>query len=285
MGFGSYLLSSKLFPSLITKEELNGITEAIYNRYGIDFRSYETVSLQRRITRLMHRHKLDSVYHLWQKILYEKEFVQVFINEVTIGFTELFRNASLWQALKEDILLKIPNTNPLKIWHAGCATGEEVYSMLILLQELKKLDTTQILATDINTEFMAQVRQGKYDISLWEKFNKNYQSFVQSSQKDLSQYAEPQEDWFVFKKYLRKNLEVRFHNLTQFPQKQTFQLVLCRNVLIYFDETLKKQVLNLLCESIQPGGYLILGFYDTLPTNIDLPLQLVNPSLKLFSKI
>ncbi len=270
---------------MITQEELKGITEAIHNRYGIDFRSYETVSLQRRITRLMHRHRLESVYHLWQKVLYDKDFVQIFINEVTIGFTELFRNISLWQTLKNDIMEQFPNTKPLKIWHAGCATGEEVYSMLILLQELRRIETTEILATDINTEFMAQVRQGKYDSSLWKKFNKSYQSFVQSSQKDLSQYAELGEEWFVFHKNLRKNLQVRFHNLTQFPQKEHFQLIFCRNVLIYFDEALKQQVLKLLCESLRPGGYLILGFYDALPTNTELPLKLTNPGLKIFSKV
>lgn len=270
---------------MITKEELKGLNEAIYQRYGIDFRAYETVSMQRRVARLMHRYQLESSYHLWQKVLYEKDFVQVFINEITIGFTELFRNANLWQFLQENILVKEQGNPSIKIWHAGCSTGEEVYSMLILLHEKRLLESTQVLATDINTEFMEQVKQGKYNIDLWKKFNENYQSFIKSSQKDLSQYADQKGENFIFKDFLKKNLQVKFHNLTQLPQTQVFNIILCRNVLIYFDDVLKKQVLNLLCDSLETGGYLMLGFYDMLPSNVDIPLKLIDPSLKIFSKI
>jgi chemotaxis protein methyltransferase CheR len=157
--------------------------------------------------------------------------------------------------------------------------------MLILLHEKRLLESTQVLATDINTEFMEQVKQGKYNIDLWKKFNENYQSFIKSSQKDLSQYADQKGENFIFKDFLKKNLQVKFHNLTQLPQTQVFNIILCRNVLIYFDDVLKKQVLNLLCDSLETGGYLMLGFYDMLPSNVDIPLKLIDPSLKIFSKI
>ena len=172
----------------INEEELKVITGAIWNRYGIDFRNYEQISLRRRIKRVIDKFELNSVYALWKKFLYQQDFINIFIDEITIGLTELFRNPDLWTFLGKEILQKYSSNQKVNIWHAGCSSGEEVYSMLITLKEYQLMDRAEVWATDISLEALRKAKLGKYDQHLWNKYNSNYKAFTNES-RDLTYYA------------------------------------------------------------------------------------------------
>src|SRR6478609_625318 len=121
----------------VSEEEMNSLTQSILTRYGIDFTCYEPKSLRRRILRVMSLYDLPSAHALWVKMLHEPEFVKLFMSEVSVGMTSMFRDPELWVALKRKLMIEFRNRPSLRFWHAGCSTGEEVYTMGVLLQEIK----------------------------------------------------------------------------------------------------------------------------------------------------
>lgn len=265
-----------------TKEELKVINQAILTRYGLDFSHYEYNAFSRRVAKVLYKFQLKSTYHLWQKILYE-DFIHEFINEVTVGLTELFRNPSLWQKIGGQILPLFKEQNQIKIWHAGCSTGEEVYTMLITLAEHDYLKKTKITATDINSNWLSVAKKGTYGKSLLEKYSKNYESFT-SSHFTLKNYIEECEEGFTFKTWLKKDSLFLKHNLTHDSNIGNFDLIFCRNVLIYFDDVFKSKVLNIFHKSLNDKGLLILGYYDIFPKD-DLHLfKSFSTGFKIFEK-
>lgn len=264
----------------ITKDELRVITTAIWNRYGIDFRNYENTSLCRRVSRLIDRFDLDSVYALWRKFLYEQDFIQVFIDEITVGLTELFRNPGMWAFLGKNFLKPLPSDHSLHIWHAGCSTGEEVYSLLITLIEYKRLNQSKIIATDLSHEALQAAQAGIYDHSLWAKYNENYCEFSELK-RDLGTYTQNLEQGFQMNKDLRNRIIFSLHNLVRDPIPANLDWIFCRNVLIYFDDKLKLDVLKKFYEALKPGGLFIMGFYDYIAFPQEY-FKLAYPDYKIF---
>lgn len=268
---------------VINEAELEVIVNAIYTRYGLDFRNYEKESLRRRVTRIIERENLESIYGLWRKVLYEPSFIQSFVNQIAVGFTELFRNPDLWRFLRDKVLSQFTESE-LSVWHAGCSTGEEVYSFAITYQESRYAGNLRGLATDHNTQFLQVAEQGLYLKGILPKYEENYQAFTEKKE-PLSKYYQPALNGdFRFKAFLRQDYRFERHNLTQDPAPKNLDIVFCRNVLIYFDETLRHLVLEKICQSLKPGGYLILGYYDHLSPNIKPLFETISPLHKIYRR-
>ncbi len=268
---------------MLSDEELDVINQAIYNRYRLDFFNYEKNSFKRRVHRIIDKFELESVYGLWQKILRDPDFIHVFINEITVGLTELFRNPGLWKYIKDDLLAQLPPREQIKIWHAGCSTGEEFYSMAIALYESGLFARSQSLATDLSSNAVDKSQRGFYSQDLLKKYYQNYQEFT-DLERDLGYYLEEHSEGATFKRYLRQHGTFAQHNLSKDPMKEKFDLIFCRNVMIYFDDVLKLKVLNLFYESLEDHGFFIMGYYDALPPFKNQFFELHNPAYKIFKK-
>lgn len=265
---------------IINETELQVLIDAIYTRYGLDFNLYESSSFIRRVGRALDKLQVASVYDLWSDILSKKLSIEDFINEITVGLTEMFRNPELWKKLREDVLTKLAN---IDIWHAGCSTGEEVYTMTIVLKEMSKLQNSNILATDINTNFLKEAQKASIRADLAEKYNKNYQSYT-ALNRNLGYYYNLNEDLLVLDKSMQKKMQFQVHNLSKDNMPQSFDMIFCRNVMIYFDEVLKQKVIELFHQSLREGGFLVIGYYDVLPKNYKNLFTSFSPEFKIFQK-
>ncbi|WKN41386.1 CheR family methyltransferase [Tunicatimonas pelagia] len=268
----------------ITDEELKSLTQAILRRYGIDFTCYEPSSLKRRVDRCISVLKLETVHNLWVKLLKDQMFVHRFMDEISVGLTAMFRDPVLWKALKKDILNSLATKNRINIWHAGCSSGEEVYSMGIVLQESNLLSQSKAIATDISDAAIAGAQQGKYHHLKLAEYEKNYReynplgTFEKYYQKDGTDGAMNSE--------LIKHVDFRHHNLISEPPPGQFDIIFCRNVMIYFDNQAKINLLQRFHQHLNDGGYLIIGFYDALVPLIDKSkYHIIDLDAKIFQKI
>ncbi|GAB4333603.1 MAG: protein-glutamate O-methyltransferase CheR [Flammeovirgaceae bacterium] len=252
---------------IINNNEIIEINRAIYMRYGIDFTNYEISSLKRRISRMMHKHNTPTILDLWRKILLEKDFIQTYIQEISVGHTGLFRDPYLWKKVKKQI---IPNLihqyEEIHIWHAGCATGEEVFTMAIILEELGLLHKVRLLGTDMNSQFIVKAQQGKVLKNMLEQDTENY---LRYGGRHLWDYFQPYSpDEVVLIPQMRKNIRFLTHHLNKDQMSHQFDIIFCRNVLIYFDDFLKEKVLKLFASSLRSEGWLVLGYYDMMPNSL-----------------
>ena len=268
----------------ITDEELNSLTQAILRRYDIDFTCYEPTSLKRRIARSISVLKLESIHELWVKLLKDRSFIYPFIDEVSVGLTAMFRDPVLWRALKSEVLETLRQKDHIDIWHAGCSTGEEVYSMGIVLQESGLLTKARGLATDISEAALAVARQGNYHELKMAEYARHY---LQYNPVGLFQrYHQPDSTGSKMKTSLVQHVDFQLHNLITEPPPGQFDLIFCRNVMIYFDHSSKVRLLRQFHEHLHEGGYLIIGFYDALIPLMDKKqYQIKNLDAKVFQKI
>lgn len=247
----------------ITDEELNSLTTAIKTRYGIDFTCYEKKSLKRGFARLIARNELGSMVGLWSKILKDKEFLIKYIDDLLVNLTELFRNPEIWLKVKDDLLEKLKTKPVINIWHAGCSTGEEIYTMAIVLKEQGLIQKTKALATDLSTTALENAKQGSYNTMLWKKYAASYLNYYPKG--DPSKHFTVTDNEIVVNNDLKSHVKFLRHNLVQDRMDRKYNLIFCRNVMIYFDETLKMKVLKLFYDSLEDDGYFIIGYYDMLP--------------------
>lgn len=270
---------------IINDEELQVLFSAIESRYGLDFQHYEVTSFKRQLSRVLTKYNLTSVLMLWRKLLVEPEFITTFINEITVGLTELFRNPVLWKHLREELLPSmLKEKDSFAIWHAGCSTGEEVYTMLITTFETGILSKIKSRATDINSDFIQKAASSTYSLDLKQSFFKNYKAFTQN-QRGLDFYLKDEESQLIFKDFLKENCVFEQENITKADRTEKFDIIFCRNVLIYFDDSLKNKVIQLFYEKLNPKGYFIIGFYDFLPKKHKDYFKLIYPEFKIFQKI
>ncbi|MBA4239312.1 MAG: chemotaxis protein CheR [Sphingobacteriaceae bacterium] len=247
----------------ITDEELISLTTAVKTRYGIDFTSYEKKSLKRGFARLIARNDLGSMVGLWSKILKDKEFLIKYIDDLLVNLTELFRNPEIWLKIKDDILEKLRSKPIINIWHAGCSTGEEIYTMAIVLKEQGLLLKTRALATDLSTTALETAKQGIYSKILWKKYSASYLTYYPKGNPEY--HFTVNENDIVVSNNLKNHVTFLRHNLVQDSMNKKFHIIFCRNVMIYFDETLKMKVLKLFYDSLEDDGFFIIGYYDMLP--------------------
>lgn len=233
----------------------------IYYRYGYDFRNYSRASLYRRITGFLHKNNLKVNERDISKVLDSKTTIEKLIQSISVTVTELFRDPEYYKQIRESILPRLANCNPLKIWHAGCATGEEPYSLAIVLKE-EGFSNVEITATDINRKSLDIAQYGVYP-------NKNIKdstlNYLKSGGKgDLADYYHSRYNNSIIKKELRKNINFKYHDLTSGFVIDKFDIVICRNVFIYFTKDLQKDVFDLLKNSLATPGYLWLGSKESL---------------------
>jgi chemotaxis protein methyltransferase CheR len=242
--------------------DLKRIAELIHQKYNYDFRNYAMSSFKRRVLRIIELKKL-SVDGLLKKLTETPAFVHEFLDELTVNVTEMFRDPSFWRIMREEIIPAILlNHKQFKIWHAGCSSGEEVLSMTILLKEMGILEDVQLFATDLDTNILERARTATYSIKNMELNEKNYIRFQGTG--SIKDYYKEENGMAVFNKELIANVAFRKHDLVLGDVFNKFDLVLCRNVMIYFNQTLQNEVLKKFHEGLFKYGYLAIGSKESL---------------------
>lgn len=248
--------------SAIEDFELDQLLDAIEFRWGYDFRAYARASIRRRITNAMQRHHVEHISQLTPRILHDKSFFEDVVREFSVVVTEMFRDPHVWQILREKVLPLLATWPYFKIWHAACASGEEVYSMAIMLEEAGLLKRATIYATDFNDAALHKARAGVYSLKDMQIATQNY--FRAGGKGSLSDYYVALEDSVQIRKSLRENIVWANHNLVHDQVFGEMNLILCRNVLIYFSHPLQNRVLDLLTASLSHGGILCIGNKENL---------------------
>jgi chemotaxis protein methyltransferase CheR len=267
----------------ITDEEMNSLTNSILIRYGIDFTCYEPKSLRRRIIRLLNHLDMASVQELWVKFLRDAQFIQVFMNEISVGMTSMFRDPVLWRNLKARMESEFTFKRGVHTWHAGCSTGEEVYSLGILLKESRLLHKASAVATDFNQNSVDEARSGVYHKIKMIQNETNYREFNPSD--NFTNYFTTDGKNATMDPQLIRHTEFKYHNLITDTFPTGFDLIFCRNVMIYFDTTAKVKLLDKFHTALNPGGYFIIGFFDTITHLMDSKkFKLVDEDAKIFQK-
>ena len=263
--------------------EVGLLLEAIYLKYGYDFRNYTKASIKRRINQRLVLSKLANISAMQHQLLTNKVFFETLLHDFSIQVTEMFRDPSFYLALREH-MIPILRTYPyIKIWHAGCASGEEVYSMAILLKEEGLLDKTLIYATDINEVVLKKAKDGIYPVDRIKEFTRNYQKA--GGTKSFSNYYTAKYDAVIMNKELKKNLIFAQHNLATDNDFGEMNLIMCRNVLIYFDDSLENRVFNLFTNCLVRQGFLCLGSKESLNfSNSSKYFEQLIPKEKIYRK-
>jgi chemotaxis protein methyltransferase CheR len=265
--------------------DIRNLTETIKRQYGYDFTNYAMSSFKRRIQRILELYKFSNVGVLTRKIAEDGAFFEEFLSEITVNVTEMFRDPSFWRELRDKIIPNILlNHKRVTIWHAGCSSGEEVYSMAILLKEMGILDSSRIIATDIDDEILHKAQSGVYNEKSMELNEKNYIRF--RGQYNFSDYYQAKNGQVHMDKSLVKDVSFRKHDLVGGIVFNKFDLLLCRNVMIYFNQSLQNDVLKKLHESIFKYGYLAIGSKESLIwCEIANRFIVVNNEEKIYKKI
>ncbi len=272
----------------ISDQELQSLTDVIATKFGLDFSNYEKKSLKRGISRLMFKNGFESVLDLWKSLMSARELLPGYIDEMTVNLTELFRNKELWIGLNELIQKNYrgKDKQDLAIWHSGCSTGEEVYSMAILLQENGLWERTWSYATDLNPFAIKSAVKGTFPLVLKSKYLKAFDQCLPDAEFERYFEISMEQNHFGIKKDFTKNIDFQCHNLISDPYKQnSFDLIFCRNVLIYFDDMLKIQILQKLHKSIRKGGFLVIGFYDFMPNDCKHLFEPYDSSARIYKKV
>jgi chemotaxis protein methyltransferase CheR len=189
-------------------------------------------------------------------------YLKRFVEEITVNVTEMFRDPTFYSVLRNKVIPELAVKPFIRIWHAGCSTGEEVYSMAILLCEAGLLHKSLLYATDINPGVVERASSGIFALSHMRGYSENY--IASGGRRDFSDYYTAQYDKVIFRDDLREKMIYATHNLVSDSSFNEFQLILCRNVLIYFDKELQARVLDLFDKSLEPHGFLALGSKETL---------------------
>ncbi|WP_249661362.1 CheR family methyltransferase [Lysinibacillus fusiformis] len=245
-----------------TNLEIDLLLEAIYRLSGYDFRQYNRSSISRRIFNRMRINSIPTISRVQEKVIHDQEFLEQLLNDFSINVTEMFRNPSFFKAFRETVIPALRDYQEIRIWHAGCATGEEVYSMAILLQEEGLIDKAVIYATDMNEQVLEKAKKGVFPIHKMQAYTKNY--MLAGGAHAFSEYYKTDYQYAYFHPTLLKNIIFAQHNLVTDQSFNEFHVVLCRNVLIYFSPQLQSQVHHLFYESLSDNGFLCLGDKETL---------------------
>ncbi|WP_254640104.1 protein-glutamate O-methyltransferase CheR [Chitinophaga sp. GbtcB8] len=246
----------------VKDEELDLLLDELFRSYGYDFTNYARASLKRRVSRLMIIDRFPSFAELLYRVRQDPAYLTRMVEELTVNVTEMFRDPQVFKTIREEVL-PILATHPfIRIWHAGCATGEEVYSMAILLDEANLLHKSLLYATDLNPTAIENIRKGVFPISEMKQYSENY--ILSGGKHDFSKYYTAKYNWAKFDDRLKAKMIVATHNLVSDRSFNEFVLIFCRNVLIYFDKYLQDNVLTLFDDSLEKLGFLVLGSKENL---------------------
>lgn len=247
---------------MIEDENIELLINDVFELYGYDFTEYSKASLKRRISRLYILDKFPSFAEFRYKLRNDPHYLKRFVEEITVNVTEMFRDPSFYLVLRNEILPKLGTHPYIRIWHAGCSTGEEVYSMAILLKEANLLSKSIIYATDLNPDVLEKARAGIFPIAHMKNYSENY--IASGGRLDFSSYYSANYEGVKFDESLTKQMVFSAHNLVSDNSFNEFHLIVCRNVLIYFDKGLQDRVFELFDKSLGLLSYLALGSKETV---------------------
>ena len=238
------------------------VLDALYKRSGYDFREYSEAHVKRRILNRMTLSGIKNLSLMLDLVKNDEKFIHKLLGDLSITVTEMFRDPGFYRSLRENII-PILKTHPfIKIWHAGCSTGEEVYSMAILLKEEGLSERTTIYATDFNQQVLNLSKEGIFTNAKMKEYTTNYQ--LSGGKEAFSDYYTSDNENVIMNQALKKNIVWANHNLVTDSVFAEVNLVLCRNVLIYFDKNLQNKVHQLFYNSLPSGGILCLGSKESL---------------------
>ncbi len=247
---------------ILNHEQVKILTEDVLRLYGYDFTDYTKASLLRRLNQLCLLDNFASFAELRYRVVHDADYLQRFVEKITVNVTEMFRDPEFFAHLRREILPKLGTAPFIRIWIAGCATGEEAYSLAILLHEAKLLHKSLIYATDINPTVLEMAKKAIIPMANLKSYVENYQ--LSGGKADFSLYYTANYNWVKLNSELRDRLVFSSHNLVTDASFNSFHLILCRNVLIYFNTALQAKVLTLFDNSLETLGYLALGSKETL---------------------
>jgi chemotaxis protein methyltransferase CheR len=242
--------------------EIQLLLEAIFRRYGFDFRDYASFSLKRRIWQCVNEEQVEGITELQGKLLHDPAAMERFLLTITVNVTSMFRDPDFYRAFRTRVVPELRNHAFIRLWHVGCSTGEEVYSMAILLQEEGLYSKCRIYATDMNEGVLARAKAGIFPLALLREYTSNY--LQGGGTGSFSEYYTAAYDHVIFQHSLSENVVFAQHNLVTDGSFNDFHVILCRNVLIYFNDALTARVHGLLYESLALPGFLCLGNRESI---------------------
>lgn len=275
---------STQYKSELEEIEIQLLLEGVYRYYGFDFRNYAMTSLKRRIWNMLQTEKLASISRLQEKVLHDPACMQRFLLGLSVNVTSMFRDPDFYVAFRNQVVPLLHTYPFIRIWHAGCSTGEEVYSMAILLFEEGLYHRCRIYATDINEVVLRLAKAGIFPLNLMQKYTHLYQ--LSGGKQSFSEYYTAAYDGAVFHPFLKQNIVFSLHNLVTDASFNEFNVILCRNVLIYFNHQLQQQVHKLLYESLSIFGVLGLGKHEALlGTPLEQHYKVLDNREKLYRRV
>jgi chemotaxis protein methyltransferase CheR len=263
--------------------EIKLLMEGLFQVYGYDFRGYSEASLRRRLAQWLSGSGYATLSLAQSDLLRDRTLFDTLLRGITVNVSEMFRDPEFFKAIREQVVPHLKTYSFIKIWHAGCATGEEAYSMAILLQEEGLKGRFRIYATDINEEIIRKAQEGIYPLQSMQHFTRNYQNSGGTG--SFSDYYTAGYNHAILSPSLRENIVFAAHNLAVDSDFGEMNLILCRNVMIYFKQPLKERVLSLFDTSLMPGGFLCLGTKESLDhRDIADRYEAITPRLQIYRK-
>ncbi|KAB7705951.1 protein-glutamate O-methyltransferase CheR [Bacillus aerolatus] len=264
--------------------EIDLLLEGIYRYYGFDFRNYAVPFLNRRIWNRVRAENVSSISGLQEKIFHDPSVMKRLVYDFSINVTEMFRDPSFFFSFRTKIVPLLRDCSAIRIWHAGCSTGEEVYSMAILLHEEGLYEKTRIYATDINENVLKHAQAGEFPLQRMQLYTRNY--LAAGGIRSFSEYYTAKNENAIFHPFLMKNVVFAQHNLATDRSFNEFHVIICRNVMIYFNKMLQNRVHHLLHESLSLSGILALGSKEGIKfTSIANSYEEVDSFEKVYRKI
>lgn len=246
----------------LSELEISLLLEAVYQKYGYDFRQYSKAHIRRRIMNRMTLSGLEDISQIQSRVLRDETFAYELLQDLSITVTEMFRDQDFYRSVRENVIPVLKTYPFIKIWHAGCATGEEAYSMAIMLQEEGLYERTTIYATDFNQRVLNRAKEGIFSNKMMAAYTSNYQA--SGGKESFANYYTSSYDSVIMNQSLKKNIVWANHNLVTDSVFAEVHMILCRNVLIYFDKDLQNKVQKTFCDSLINGGILCLGSKESL---------------------
>ena len=250
------------YDPVLERTEIELLLEGVYRHYGFDFRSYAYASIRRRLWKRIEAEGLATVSALQERVLHDPDMMNQLLLDLSINVTAMFRDPAFYVAFRRKVVPLLRTYPFIRLWHAGCSTGEEVYSMAILLEEEGLYERARIYATDINEVVLHRAKSGIIPLDRMQEYTENY--IRAGGTRSFSEYYTAKYDGALFRQDLLRNVVFSQHNLVTDRSFAEFTVILCRNVLIYFDKTLQERVHGLFYDSLSTFGILALGSKESL---------------------
>jgi chemotaxis protein methyltransferase CheR len=246
----------------LERVEIELLLEGIFRQYGFDFRSYAYASIRRRLWKRVEAEELTNISELQSRVLHDQDAMERLLLDLSVNVTAMFRDPQFYVMFRNKVIPLLRTYPFIRIWHAGCSTGEEVYSTAILLEEAGLYDRARIYATDINEVVLHQARRGIFPLDRMQEYTENY--IKAGGTRSFSEYYTAKYDGALFDQRLVRNVVFAQHNLVTDRSFSEFHVIFCRNVLIYFDKELQNRVHSLFYDSLVRLGVLCLGSKESL---------------------